>query len=154
MKQLVIGWGNPIAGDDGIGPRAAELILKRVPADIHVLSTSYAGLRLVETMRGYDRVIVADVYIADAESIRTDIIRPHDLGALDHPVRHDSTLIEALHVFRAMNDSQLPEEVILISVPISAPLEWKDELSSTGESAAERLCAAVVHELEEVAAVV
>ena len=118
MKQLVIGWGNPIAGDDGIGPRAAEIIAGQVPDDVQVLTTSYAGLRLVETMRGYDRVLIADVHIADVRiddadaAIRTEVIRPHDLTPLDHSVRHDGTLIEALHAFRAMNDPELPEEII------------------------------------------
>ena len=154
MKQLVIGWGNPIAGEDGIGPRAAEIISSRVPDDVQVFTTSYAGLRLVESMRGYDRVLIADVRIDEADiAIRTDVIRPQDLAPLDHSARHDGTLIEALHAFRAMNDLELPTEIILISVPISAPTEWKDELSPAGESAAKQLADAVVRELEVTAVV-
>jgi len=154
MKQLVIGWGNPIAGDDGIGPRVAKIISGRIRGGVHVLSTSYAGLRLVETMRGYDRVIIADARIGEANSaLHTDVIYPYDLAPLDHSVRHDGTLIEALQSFRAMHDPELPEVIILISVPISAPTEWKDKLSSTGESAAEQLADAVVRELEVTAVV-
>ena len=105
-------------------------------------------------MRGYDRVIIADARIGEANSaLYTDVIRPQDLAPPDHSIRHDSTLIEALHVFHAMHDPELPEEIVLISVPISAPTEWKDELSSTGENAAEQLADAVVRELEVTAVV-
>lgn len=149
MKQLVIGWGNPLAGDDGIGPRASEILAGRIGGDVHVLSTSYAGLRLVETMRGYDRVIIADVRIDEADTaMDTAVIRPHELAPLGHSIRHDSSLSDALHVFRAMQDPQLPEEIILITVPISAPREWENSLSPTGERAAKLLADAVVRELE------
>ena len=52
-----------------------------------------------------------------------------------------------------MRDSELPEEIILISVPISAPAEWKDKLSPEGERAAHRLADAAVREVEVTAVV-
>jgi hydrogenase maturation protease len=154
MRQLVIGWGNPLAGDDGIGPRAADIISNRVPADVCVLAGSYSGLRLVESMRGYDRVIIADIRIDETDTaLRTDVIRPHELEAPTYPLRHDGSLVEFLHVFRVLNDPELPTEVVLVTAPVPVPGEWRDGLSTAGERAAQRLADAVVHELEVTAVV-
>ncbi|MBU1050451.1 hydrogenase maturation protease [Candidatus Bipolaricaulota bacterium] len=154
MKHLVIGWGNPLAGDDGIGPRAAELIANRVPEDVQVCVSSHAGLRLVERMRGYDRVLLADVRIDNHNSeLDTTIIHPNELIPLDHSVRHDGSLMEALQVFRSMNDPHLPTEIVIITAPVAAPREWRAELSPSGERAAHQLADALLHQLEVTAVV-
>ena len=154
MRQLVIGWGNPIVGDDGIGIRAAALFSERIDEDIQVMASSHSGLRLVERMLGYDRVIVADVHQgAPGSELLREVIHPQELSPLEQSVRHDGTLHEALQVMCAMNASDLPEEIVLLSAAIPAPREWRDGLSSSGESAAERLADAVMGELEVTAVV-
>ena len=154
MKQLVLGWGNPMVGDDGIGIRAAELLAERIGEEIHVMASSHAGLRLVERMLGYDRVIIADVHQGDPDGgLHREVVHPRALSPLEQSVRHDGTLHEALQVMCAMNASDLPEEVVLLSTGIPAPREWRDGLSSGGESAAERLANAVMGELEVTAVV-
>ena len=154
MRQLVIGWGNPIVGDDGIGIRAAGLLAKRIGKEIPVIASSHAGLRLVERMLGYDRVIVADVHQgAQGSELHREVIHPRELSPLERSVRHDGTLHDALQVMCAMNASDLPEEIVLLSAAIPAPREWRDGLSSGGESAAERLADAVIGELEVTAVV-
>ena len=62
MKTLVIGLGNPILTDDGVGIYAARLVDELRPPDstIDVLELSVGGLSLMEAMIGYDRVILVD----------------------------------------------------------------------------------------------
>jgi hypothetical protein len=62
-------------------------------------------------------------------------------------------LVEFLHVFRVLNDPELPTEVVLVTAPVPVPGEWRDGLSTAGERAAQRLADAVVHELEVTAVV-
>ena len=63
VRFLVIGLGNPILGDDGVGWRVTEE-LGRVVAErslpIEVDSLAVGGLALMERMVGYDRVVVVD----------------------------------------------------------------------------------------------
>ena len=154
MRQLVIGWGNPIVGDDGIGIRAAELLAERVDEDIPVMASSHSGLRLVERMLGYERVIVADVHLGAPDSgLVRQVVHPRELPPPAQNVRHDGTLRDALQVMCAMDASDLPEEIVLLSAAIPAPKAWRDGLSSTGESAAARLANAVIGELEVTAVV-
>lgn len=66
MNSIVIGLGNPILSDDGVGPRvAAELkILLEIDNisvnDIAVKEANTGGLGLLDLLAGYDRVIIID----------------------------------------------------------------------------------------------
>ncbi len=149
MRQQVIGWGNPLAGDDGIGPRAAELVSACCGHTTEIITTSCAPFRLVEQMRGFDRVIVADVRVdPDDGSVRREVIRPSDLPAHAGLTRHDGPLIDCLQSFRALADDALPEEIVLLSASIASPKNWTARLSETAETAATRLADAVCRELE------
>ena len=50
MKTLVLGLGNPILTDDGVGVRVAEAVRAKLPPDsaIEVSEVSVGGLRLME----------------------------------------------------------------------------------------------------------
>ena len=69
MKTLVVGLGNPILTDDGVGVKVAYEVEKVVSStsrqDIDVIEASAGGLRLMELMIGYDRLILIDAFYAD-----------------------------------------------------------------------------------------
>ena len=54
--------GNPIVGDDAVGLKVEERLwlTLRERQDIVVLSTSQAGLALLDLMAGFERVIIVD----------------------------------------------------------------------------------------------
>lgn len=59
VKTLVLGMGNPILGDDGIGIAAARALGDLLPGvDVAVCTT--IGLDLMDLFSGYDSVIVVD----------------------------------------------------------------------------------------------
>ncbi len=155
MNALIIGWGNPLAGSDGIGPRAVEHLAGRIGCEADVMACSASPLRLIEAMRGYERVVVADVYVdVQDDAIRRHVLHPRDLPAAPRLSRHDGTLTEALQTLRALGDTDLPNEIVLLSVPVSSPPEdWQDRLAPEAERAAERLAEAVRIELEVTAVV-
>ena len=63
---LIVGLGNPILGDDGIGWRVAEAVedaLLEKPAsgqNVRVASYALGGLSLMEHLIGYDKAIIID----------------------------------------------------------------------------------------------
>ena len=59
---MVIGLGNPILGDDGVGWRVAEEIARNTinQPDVEVDCASLGGLSLMERLTGYERVILVD----------------------------------------------------------------------------------------------
>jgi hydrogenase maturation protease len=61
LKTLVLGLGNPILTDDGVGIYVAREVAARwMDVGVDFREASVGGLRLLETIAGYDRVILAD----------------------------------------------------------------------------------------------
>jgi hydrogenase maturation protease len=61
MKTLVLGLGNPILSDDGVGIRVAHEVSNRLKnPQVAVSETSAAGLSLLDSIVGYDKVIIID----------------------------------------------------------------------------------------------
>jgi len=54
MKTLIIGLGNPMLGDDGVGWRVAEKVCRELPADESVIvdCLSLGGISLMEHLIG------------------------------------------------------------------------------------------------------
>lgn len=61
MKTLVLGMGNTLLADDGVGIYIARELRRHLPAgEVEVVETQLAGFSLVELLCGYDRAIVVD----------------------------------------------------------------------------------------------
>ena len=75
MSTLVLGVGNPILTDDGIGIKIAQR-LKEENAKLKVIETSEAGIALLDLIAGYDKLIIID-------SIQTEKGKPGDLYKLE-----------------------------------------------------------------------
>ena len=58
-KTLIMGIGNPILTDDGVGILVGKMIKKQVP-DVNFIDISATGLAILDEMEGYDRVIIID----------------------------------------------------------------------------------------------
>ena len=65
-RTLVLGMGNPILSDDGFGLVVAERLLALpLPAGVEVIQSEVAGLRLLELMRGFDKVIIVGLSVCN-----------------------------------------------------------------------------------------
>src|SRR5512146_333699 len=80
MKTLVIGLGNPILGDDGVGWVVAERVKKAVESQMHstgdgldaeVDFVSLGGLSLMERLTDEERVILVDSIYTGRKPIGT-----------------------------------------------------------------------------------
>jgi hydrogenase maturation protease len=60
-KTLVLGLGNPILSDDGIGCHVALALKKKIKKpEIDVIEASIAGLDVLEILADYDTAIIID----------------------------------------------------------------------------------------------
>jgi hydrogenase maturation protease len=58
---LILGLGNPLLGDEGIGVRVVEELKElELPDGVTVVEGGTAGLGLIGLMEGYQRVIIVD----------------------------------------------------------------------------------------------
>jgi hydrogenase maturation protease len=146
---LILGLGNPLRGDDGIGPRvAAELLQRGLPDSVGARDAGAAGLDLLNLLDGPQRVIVvdaADVGLTPGQFARFTPDDAHLADAADTFSFHSAGLAEALALARALG-RPLPEIVIFGVQPGSTG--WGEELSPPVEDAVPRVVEAVLKEVE------
>jgi hydrogenase maturation protease len=61
-KTLILGLGNPILSDDGVGLIVAERLKGKVDG-VDVISTPLTGLHLLDLLVGYDALFLIDALI-------------------------------------------------------------------------------------------
>jgi hydrogenase maturation protease len=142
MKTIVVGLGNPILGDDGVGWMVASEVKKhlvsrhalRTPPDentIDVEFLSLGGISLMESLLGYERVILIDALTADQEP-GSIVIRPlqelSDNSVMHITSAHDTSLQTALKLGKAMG-ADLPDEVIVVGIATRHVYVFSDELT-------------------------
>lgn len=70
MKTLILGMGNPILCDDGVGHHIAMALEGRFP-DVEVRTTTMIDLQLLEMLTDYDRVFIVDALVSKDDDIGT-----------------------------------------------------------------------------------
>ncbi len=148
MKTLVIGLGNPILGDDGIGWVIAEEVRNRLPADlpVDVDCLSLGGISLMERLIGYQRAILIDAFISDQEEGSIIVSKLEELpnySAFHLTSTHDTSLQNALEMGRRLG-AELPEEITVVGVSASHVYDFSEELSPPVQEAVPRMTVIVV----------
>ncbi len=135
---LVVGLGNPILGDDGVGWRVAEAVKACLedPA-IDVICLSLGGLSLMEHLAGYRRVLIVDAMNTGAAPgvLHQMSSRELDELSVQHTASvHDLSLSSALAFGREMG-LDLPEEIWLVGVEAQPEFDFGEALSAPVEQA-------------------
>ncbi len=151
MKTLVLGMGNTILCDDGVGIYAVQEAAKRCKRDDVVFAdASVGGMRLLDVIAGYDRIIMVDA-IRTADGQPGDVYRLHpgDLPTLHSGSTHDLSLIGALALGRGMG-MQLPadEDFVIIAVEVEEVWTFGEECTPAVADAIPRAVEVVLAELE------
>ncbi len=152
LKTLVVGLGNPILGDDGVGWKVAETVKDRLNADarfrlpirqsgsktidylypIEVDCLSLGGLSLMERLLGYERVILVDSMETGQNPVGSVHVFP--LASLPDPLSghsasaHDATLITALRTAEQLG-ADIPRQVEIVAIEARNVYDFSEELS-------------------------
>jgi hydrogenase maturation protease len=121
MKTLVIGLGNPLVSDDSVGLRVAAEVRKLLAgrSDVDVAEDYWGGLRLMEQMVGYDRVIVIDAIQSGGRPGTIYHLSPGDMPTQRSASSHDMDLLTALALGRQAG-LRLPADGAILLVAIEA----------------------------------
>ncbi len=181
MKTLVLGLGNPILTDDGVGVRVAEAVgsaLRGEEAqqyrgatgeamggvlppiasgnlqelDVVVQEVSIGGLTLMETMLGFDRVILIDALerpdVLPGALLRLTLPDLERISPTQHSASpHDVNLVTAFELGRRMG-LPLPTSVIIYAIGVENVLDFGDQPTPAVAAAIPTAAAAVLQELQ------
>jgi hydrogenase maturation protease len=161
MKTLIIGLGNPILGDDGVGWVVAREVEARLPSPPSLLPTpkergqvgegrrgegeiqvdclAIGGISLMEHMIGYERVILIDALkTGKYPQGAVAILQLDELAGLRHnhsTSAHDAALDTALAMGRKAG-ADLPDDVNVTVVAIESQQVYDFAQDLTPEIAA------------------
>ena len=132
-KTLVVGLGNPILGDDGVGWRVADEIARQLlESSVEIDKLALGGLSLMERLVGYDRVIIVDAIQTQGGRIGDvywlDLRDLPDRAAGHTTAVHDTSLQTALQLGRQMGAS-LPDDVQIVGIEADRVYEFSEELT-------------------------
>lgn len=151
---MILGLGNPILTDDGVGIHVVRALgqgqLAAVAPDVVLAEASAGGLRLLELLVGYDRVIIVDAIQTPAgrpgEVYR---LRVNDLRAPMHTgSSHDLSLAGALALGRSLRLALPDDEAItIIAVEVEEVLTFGEGCTSLVQAALPRVARTVAEEV-------
>jgi len=134
MKIIVLGIGNPILSDDGVGIHVAQQIKQRVKdPNVTVEEAMTGGMNLLDLILGYDKVIIIDA-VKTCSGRNGEVHRYHinDLSTVHSCNPHDVTLVEAITLAKKLGEERIPQEIVIIGISMTEiPYEFGEQLSET-----------------------
>jgi hydrogenase maturation protease len=157
VETLVVGLGNPILTDDGVGIYVARAVRQRLTAlqadandedgsvcGVAFLEAAVGGLRLVEAIAGYRRVILVDAIRTPGGAPGTIYqLSPGEGGSSLHAnSTHDLSFSGALAWGRQIG-MRLPDDDSIVIVAVEA-----EDVLSFGERCTSAVTAAIAEAAE------
>ncbi|MBM4450827.1 MAG: hydrogenase maturation protease [Chloroflexi bacterium] len=137
MKTLVLGIGNPILQDDGVGPRLIRELRSLVTgADITLEDTSLSGVDLMEILAGFDRAIIIDAIKSGGKPGQVYRLTLNDLGTepRDAFSEHNMSLFQSIELGKKLK-LHMPKDVVIIAVEAENVSDFGETLTPEVEKA-------------------
>jgi hydrogenase maturation protease len=132
---LVLGIGNILLRDEGVGVRVIEQMQKmRLPNDVELIDGGTAGADLMDVLAEREKVIIIDAVQAECEPgtvlrfTADDLTQPDGVGMS----LHELGLGEALKMTKQLGCA--PEDVVVFGIKpgdISCGLELSEQISAS-----------------------
>jgi hydrogenase maturation protease len=150
MKTIVLGVGNPILQDDGVGIHVITA-LRHTPcsADVMIDTAYTGGMNLLDMIRGYDKVILIDAMKQkDGKTGEVKRFVLAEAPTLHSSNPHEMSLPEALLLARHLGEQHLPKEIIVIGIVVQNTLDFGEHLSAEVAAAVPTAVSMVLTELK------
>lgn len=148
-RTLVIGLGNPLMGDDGVGVAALERLRRDydLPGDVELVDGGTWGMNLLPLIEGAERMVLLDAINTDTLPGTLTVLRRDELPRYFclklSPHQIDLREVLALAEWRG----SLPRELVALGIQ-PARVEMDQELSPVVAAALDKLVDLAVGHLE------
>lgn len=130
-KTLILGLGNDILTDDGIGPRLVRDLAQMIDnLNVQFETACTGGLEIMEYIQGYEKVVFIDaIRTRDGKPGDVDYFIPSDFRETSHlSSLHDVDFLTALKLGNTLNLG-LPADLHIIAVEIIEDMEFSEEFT-------------------------
>ncbi len=122
MELVIVGCGNPLLGDDGVGLEVVRrLSAAPLPPGVRVVEAGLPGLTLLDIVHGYRQAVIVDAVMAGLPP--GEVLCFSD-GELPPPgysrwSLHGVGLVEALKLGRLLGDG-FPEQLTIYGIQVGS----------------------------------
>lgn len=158
MRTIVIGLGNPVITDDGVGIKAARALkgahALTLPEGTDIEEAYAGGLGLLDLMEGYERAIIIDAMVTGDKAPGT----VQRLCLSELPVTrnivcsHDTGLTTALEMGRLLGMA-VPSEISIWGIEAQDVETFGEELTADVAKAVSVVIAEIFDEIKRGAAI-
>ncbi len=130
-NTLILGVGNEILSDDGIGPRLVKDLASMIDdRDLQFKTASCGGLEIMENLRSFDRAVFIDaIHTRDGRPGEVYYFIPDDFPETSNLSNlHDVNFLTALRLGDVLG-MKLTSDLHIIAVGIIEDLEFSENLS-------------------------
>ena len=127
MKTIILGLGNTVLRDDGVGIYTARALRDELGDEVDILEAELAGMDLLEMLNGYDRAVIIDAIQLNNEDPGTVFrLRPDDMKITPRLASfHDIDIVTALALGRRL-ELKMPDDVIIYAVQVEDTLTLEE----------------------------
>ena len=119
--MLIVGLGNSLMGDDGVGIAAVRELKKLELSGVELLGGGVSGIGLLSKLRGRRRVVIIDA-VQGGSGEPGDIYRltPKELAKPEFSFLslHDIALEHVLALGKELLGDEFPEEIVIYGVEV------------------------------------
>ncbi len=151
MQTLILGLGNPLRGDDGIGPAVIEKLRTHpdLPPYVDLVDGGTAGLETAVLLQNRHKVIVIDAAEMDSppgtwRRFTLDEAQLHMDEAQMRGTLHTVGLVEALALAEALEI--MPQTLVIFGVQ-PEHVDWEEGLSTAVADCIPDLCSQLLKEV-------
>lgn len=149
-RILIIGIGNPLMTDEGVGVRVAELLMSnfRIPDGVEIVDAGTMGLGILNLFRDRDFILVVDAVDKTGHPPGTVVmLTPEDLAP--NQVMHSLHDVRFTDVLDAAKLTGMEPEALCIGIQVASMEQWVTELTPAVEAALPTAIDAVLDVLAE-----
>lgn len=152
MKIIVLGLGNDLLADDGIGHLAVARLEPLLAGRADVEATALHGLALLDVLAGYDAAVVLDAACTGAHPVgAVHEIAAGSLARVQNPSPHFAGFPEMLDL-AARLELRFPQKLRIIAVEVHDPYTVGGAMTPAVRDALPELCERALRAVKELEA--
>lgn len=131
MSTIIVGVGNTVLGDDGIGIHVVRSLKDfELPKEVTLEEASTGGLNLMDMLVGFDRAILIDAVVVKELGLgEVTVLDASEMSSAHSTNPHDVSFPEALELLEKMGAEDIPEDIKIVGISIEPVTEFGEELS-------------------------
>lgn len=147
MRTLVLGLGNLVHADDGLGIHAIHRLQQNshVPPNVVLMDGGTQGLSLIPHISGFERLLVIDAIDVGREPGTLIRVEGEAVQKMPgNPSVHQLGFADLMIALNLLGES--PKEVVVMGVQPQST-EWSTEMTAPVRTSLDELCDAVLAQL-------